>query len=288
MKRVKDIYAVAHHWANRIGEGARASNLFFEGENIYSYGHHFLIAKHVVNARGERAVLFTGRTYSRSTSAQVTIVRRASSHLNRLDVPDPDLGAEELFEKWYREIKGIADALSGARKPQKYTAQIQAVLEEAKRYADFFGYELPGVLVKAGEIQNPEQYLDLLQQERELQKVQEKRVQAEALRFQKWRLKCWRKFEVDHVSTADGFDYLRFNKANQKIETTQKVEFSLAAGRQLYGLVLAIIEKGGCIHCGETFLGRYSVTEINDKFIRVGCHKVALTEIKSFAKQRGW
>ena len=190
MKRVKDIYAVAHHWANRIGEGARASNLFFEGENIYSYGHHFLIAKHVVNARGERAVLFTGRTYSRSTSAQVTIVRRASSHLNRLDVPDPDLGSGELFEKWYREIKAIADALNGARKPQKYTGQIQAVLEQAKRYADFFGYELPGLLVKAGEIQNAEQYLDLLQQERELRKVQEKRAQAEALRFQKWRLKC--------------------------------------------------------------------------------------------------
>jgi hypothetical protein len=288
MERVRDIYAVAHHWANRIGESAKASNLFFENENIYSYGHHFLIAKLVTNQRGERAVLITGRTYSRSTSAHVTIVRNASNHLDKLAVPDPDLSKEDLFEKWYGEIRNIADSLAGARKPQKHILEIGRVFDEAKRYADFFGYEVPEVLVKAGEIRNSGQYHDLLQQERELRKVQEKRAQAEALRLQKLKLKGWRKFEIHYVSTADGFDYLRFNKANQTIETTQRVEFSLAAGRQLYGLVLTNIQKGGCTHCGETFLGRYSITEINDKFIRVGCHKVSLTEIKSFAKKQGW
>jgi hypothetical protein len=288
MERVKDIYAVAHNWANHIGKGVKASNLFFERENIYSYGHHFLIAKHVVGQRGERAVLFTQRTYSKSTTAHLTIVKNASSHLDMLYVPDPDLESEELFEKWYREIKTIADSLNGSRKPQKHMLHIQSVFENAKRYADFFGLEIPEVLVKAGEIQNAEQYHDLLQQERELRKAQEKRAQAEALRLQKMKLKCWRKFEIDYVSTADGFDYLRSNKVNQTIETTQRVEFSLAAGRQLYGLVLATIEKGGCTNCGETFLGRYSITQINSKFIRVGCHKVSLTEIKSFAKKQGW
>jgi hypothetical protein len=288
MEKVRDIYTVAHHWANRIGERATASNLFFEADNIYSYGYHFLIAKHVVNERGERAVLITQRSYSRSTSAHITIVKNASGHLDRLHVPDPDLSSEELFEKWYSEIKNIADSLAGTRRPQKYILNIQGVFEEAKRYADFFGLELPEVLVKAGEVQNSEQYHEVLQQERELRKAQEKRAQAEALRVQKIQLKDWRKFKINYLSTADGFDYLRFHKVNQIIETTQRVEFPLAAGRQLYGLVLATIEKGGCTHCGESFLGRYSITQINDRFIRVGCHKVSLTEIKSFAKKQGW
>jgi hypothetical protein len=288
MERVRDIYTVAHHWANRIGEGAKASNLFFEDENIYSYGHHFLIAKHVTNQRGERAVLFTQRTYSRSTSAHVTIVKNASSHLDKLYVPDPELPQEELFEKWYSQIKRLAGSLPNARRPQKYILDIQTVFEEAKRYADFFGIAMPEVLVRAGEIQNFEQYHDVLQKERELRKADEKRARAEALRLQKMKLKCWRKFEIDHLSTADGFDYLRFNKANGRIETTQRVEFSITAGRQLYGVVLAMIEKGGCTNCGETFLGRYSISEINNAFIRVGCHKVSLTEIKSFAKKQGW
>jgi hypothetical protein len=288
MERVKNIYAVAHHWANRIGAGAKASNLFFEWENIYSYGHHFLIAKHVVNVRGEHAVLFTQRTYSRSTSAHLTIVRNASSHLDKLFVPDPDLRGDDLFEAWYRQIKEIAGSLIHAHKPQKYILKIQGVFDAANRYADFFGLELPEVLIKAGKVQNSEQYDEVLQQERELRKLQEKRAQAEALRLQKTQLKDWRKFKVHYLSTADGFDYLRFHKVNQTIETTQRVEFPLLAGRQLYDLVLATIEKGGCANCGESFLGRYNITEINNAFIRVGCHKVSLTEIKSFAKQQGW
>ena len=288
MERVRDIYTVAHHWANRIGERAAASNLFFEGDNIYSYGYHFLIAKHVTNGRGERAVLITQRSYSRSTSAHITLVRNASNHLDKLPVPDPDLCKEDLFEKWYGEIRNIADSLTDARKPQKYILEIGRVFNEAKRYADFFGYEIPDVLVKASEIQNSGQYHDLLQQERELRKAQEKRAQAEALRVQKTQLKDWRKFKTNYISTADGFDYLRFDKVHQRIETTQRVEFSLTAGRQLYGLILATIEKGGCTNCGETFLGKFSIAEINDRFIRVGCHKVSLTEIKSFAKKQGW
>jgi hypothetical protein len=288
MERVKDIYAVAHHWANRIGQGAKASNLFFEGENIYSYGYHFLIAKHVCNEQGEHAVSFTERTYSKSTTAHLNIVKSASRHLDLLYVPDPELPTDELFEKWYSRIKGIAGSLAGARKPQKYILDIQAVFGEAKRYADFFGLELPEVLVKAGEIQDLAQYHEVLQQERGLRKAQEKRAQAEALRIQKIQLKNWRKFKVSYLSAADGFDYLRFHKANQRIETTQRVEFSLTAGRQLYSFVLASLEKGGCTHCGETFLGRYSIIEINYRFIRVGCHKVSLTEIKSFAKKQGW
>ncbi|MES2113199.1 MAG: hypothetical protein V4577_30895 [Bacteroidota bacterium] len=288
MERVKDIYAVAHHWANRIGQEAKASNLFFEQENIYSYGYHFLIAKHVENGRGEKAVLFTQRTYSMSTTAHTNLARQASGHLVKLSVPDPDLPPDELFEKWYSRIKGIAGSLNGARKPQKYILDIQAAFEQAKRYADFMGYPMPEVLVKAGEIQNLDQYHEVLQQERELRKAQEKRAQAEALRIQKIQLKNWRNFKANYVSTADGFDYLRFHKVNQSIETTQRVEFSLAAGRELYGLVLAAIEKGGCTHCGEPFLGKYSIAEINHRFIRVGCHKVSLTEIKSFVKKQGW
>lgn len=288
MESVSDIYAVAHHWANRIGEGAKASNLFFEQEKIYSYGRHFLIAKHVYNEHGGHAVLLTERTYSRSTSAHVNIVRRASSHLHLLNVPDPDLPAEELFEKWYNRIKGIAGALDNARKPQKYLLDIQAVFERAKHYADFYGFAMPEILIKAAEIQNTAQYFELLQQERELRKAQEKKAQADALKVQRLKLKIWRKFGIDYLPAADGFDYLRFNKEKQSIETSQKVEFPLAAGHQLYGLVLATLKKGGCRGCRESFLGRYSISQINKRFIRVGCHKVSLTEIQSFAKKQGW
>ncbi|MDB5142965.1 MAG: hypothetical protein JWQ66_1678 [Mucilaginibacter sp.] len=288
MERVRDIATVAHHWANRIGQSAQASNLFFEEENIYSYGYHFLIARHVCNDAGEHSVLFTHRTYSKSTTAHINLVRQASRHLDLIFVPDLELPNDEMFEKWYNKIKGIAGSLNNARKPEKYILDIQVVFAEAKRYADFFGYEIPEVLQKAGEIENPGQYNEVLQKEKELRKAQAKREQAEALRIQKINLKRWRAFDTNYITTADGFDYLRFNKATERIETTQRVEIPVAVGKQFHTVVLSVIEQGGCKNCTQMLMDRYKVLEINAKFIRVGCHKISLKEIESFTQKMKW
>lgn len=288
MERVKDIQTVAHLWANRHGEEAKASNLFFEGDNIYSYGHHFLIAKHVYNAAGEHAALFTRKTYSKSTTAHIHLVQLASRHLDLIYVPDPDLSTDALFEYWYAEIKRIGASLGNARKPEKYILDIQRVFAEAKRYANFFGYQIPEILASVGEIENLGQYEEALQQERAIREAQAKREQAEALRFQKVQLKLWRRFKTSHITTTDGFDYLRFHKGGERIETTQRVELPIAVGRQFYADVRAAIADGGCKNCPQKLMDRYDVLEINAKFIRVGCHKISLKEIKSFAKQQGW
>lgn len=288
MGRVKDIATVAHHWANRIGESAKASNLFFEQENIYSYGYHFLIAKHVYNSTGGHAVLITQKTYSKSTSAQVTLVRQASRHIPHLSVHDPEMPAEELFDKWYSRIKGIAGALDNARKPEKYILEIQQVYGEAKRYGDFFGFEIPEVLQQAGQVENIGQYREVIRLETELRKAQAKREQAEALRLQKISLQRWRKFETNHISTADGFDYLRFDQKTGRLETTQRVEIPLSVAKQFHAVVLATIAKGGCTDCKMRLMDRYDVLAVNGKFIKVGCHKISLKEIRSFAKKQGW
>lgn len=288
MERAKDIATVAHNWANGIGTQARASNLFFEKENIYSYGYHFLIARHVYNSTGGHAILITQKKYSKSTSAHVTLVRQASRHIQQISVPNPDWPADELFEKWYSRIKGIAGGLNNSRKPEKDILEIQSVFGEAKRYADFFGYEMPEVLVRAGKIENLDGYRDVLEKEKEFRKAQAKREQAEAIRIQKINLKRWRGFKTNYISTADGFDYLRFNKTAERIETTQRVEIPVEVGKQFHTVVLSVIAQGGCKNCGQKLMDRYDVLEINGKFIRVGCHKISLKEIKSFTKKMQW
>jgi len=288
MERVKDIATVAHNWANGIGESARASNLFFEERNIYSYGYHFLIAKHVYSANGGHAVLITQKTYSKSTTAQVNLVRQASRHIPQLFVPNPEWPAEELFDKWYSRIKAIAGGLDNARKPEKYILDIQAIYAEAKEYADFFGYEVPEVLQKAGQVENIGQYREVLQREGELRKAQAKRELAEDLRIQKINLQRWRAFATNYITTADGYDYLRLNEDAGRIETTQRVEIPLTIAKQFYVLVLATIAGGGCTDCKLRLMDRYDVLAINRQFIKVGCHKISLKEIKSFTKKQGW
>jgi hypothetical protein len=149
-----DSYDVVHDWANRKDDkgSASAGNLYHAGGAIFSYGGHFMIARHVWNKRGEHAVLFTERTYSRTTSKHVSIVASASSHLEKLFVPDPVLTKEELFDSWHVAMINIAHHLEQARRPAKYILQIQQVFSGAKRYADFFGYQIPGQLKEAGTI----------------------------------------------------------------------------------------------------------------------------------------
>ena len=290
MNRRMDIYDVAHDWANRTDNNASASsaNLFFAGGAIYSYGDHFMIAKHVWNEQGEHAVLFTERTYSRTTSKHVEIVARASSHLTKIFVPDPASTKYELFESWHASIHEVANYLGTARKPEKYLLQIQQLFNKAKRYADFFGYELPEQLVALASIQNFDGFVVHLKKEREIQEAKEEKQRKQRLSVQKKQLKDWRSFQRNDLRTYDGLDYLRFDVKTGQVETTQGVKFPLSAGHQLYQFVIAANNNGGCTNCGELFLDKYTIAEVNKKFIRIGCHQVTLKEIKSFAKQHGW
>ena len=92
-KRIRYVHPVdmiAHLWANRSQDSARnaGGNFYFDGDTIYSYGSHFPIARHVETKRG-RAVLFTTRDYSVTTSGHKWAVLRACRHLTVFHVQHP-------------------------------------------------------------------------------------------------------------------------------------------------------------------------------------------------------
>lgn len=68
---------LAHIWAQQDREKGNASHFFFERETIYSYGHHFPIARFVMDARGQKCVLFTYQGYSNSTAKHINYTRDA-------------------------------------------------------------------------------------------------------------------------------------------------------------------------------------------------------------------
>lgn len=61
---------IAHLWAHQSQEEARNSNgsFFFEGDTIYSYGHHFPCGKIVHNRHGKKAYVLNSNSYSVATS----------------------------------------------------------------------------------------------------------------------------------------------------------------------------------------------------------------------------
>lgn len=290
MKRVVDKHSVAHLWANKHQDDARtpSGNLYFNSQGIFSYGSHFLIAKHVENSAGERAILMTKRNYSNTTNAQINIVKSAARHIKQILVPNPDESQSDNFEKWYTEIRHIADRLANARKPEKYVLQIEYVINEVKAYAGFFSCEVPEYLLAAGEIKDNAQYTEVLKKETERRKIQEEKEQKERVRMLKIRLKEWRAFKTSYIKIYGSYDFLRFNKASNRVETSQRVEIPAEIAKTFYKVVLETIANGGCKDCDMMLMERYEVKEINKDFIKVGCHNITIKEIKSFTKKLGW
>lgn len=68
---------VCEAFSNGETEG-RGSNLFIDGDTIYSYGHHFPIAKHTDKfVDGKEIILFTTKSYSVTTAKHKNYVFHA-------------------------------------------------------------------------------------------------------------------------------------------------------------------------------------------------------------------
>lgn len=290
MSRGREMWDLAHEWAHDAdGKGIGAgANILYANGCIYSYGKHFMIARHVSNEKGEHAVLFTERTYSNTTAKHIKAVEDAVSHLDLIYVPDPALSKEKLFEDWHTQMVSIAHHSPQAKKPGKYVLQIKEVFEQAKRYADFFGFEMPTALVDMGAVSSLEQFVTHMQDERKKREAEEAKKAQQQKKLHTQKLKAWRAFELNNFYGRDGWDYLRCNVRTCEIETTQQVSIPLNDGKAFYQVVQITIAKGGCKDCGMLFMGHYPVLEINKKFVRVGCHKISIKEIDRFANQQGW
>ncbi|UIY29201.1 hypothetical protein LZK73_21955 [Neorhizobium galegae] len=124
---------VAHAWAHQTGRHRKGFNMFYEGDTIYSYGHHFPIARLVQTDEGT-VVLFTTRTYSVSTSKHKTYTARAVAHLKTFRV-------EGVTENWW-----------GIHNVQDYLRRIQDILQKAKRarvYGDWHMREAMSLIQEA-------------------------------------------------------------------------------------------------------------------------------------------
>jgi hypothetical protein len=269
MKIVNTPQQTAHLFANKLQDEARTQtkNFFFYNEKIYSYGHHFCIAKH---HNGE--LLFTLRSYSNTTAKHINHVRNASSHINKIYCYYPNGSTLENFTAWMNEAEKNIDKLANARKPEKYIFELQRINEYAQKYAKALNTKIPALLSKITDISEKNDISEYLAKK---QKIADKEARKRA-KIHKEALKDWRDFKISSLYERDGFDYLRFNKEKQRFETSQRVEIPLALGLKLYDKI-----KNGIQF--EKVLD-YSVQEINKTFIQVGCHKITIKEINTIIK----
>jgi hypothetical protein len=275
MKKVHTPDNVAHLWANQNQEEARTqtSNLYFYGTEIYSYGSHFCIAKHVQNG----VVLFTERDYSNTTSKHKSIVRYACSHKEIVYCYNPIGSHEQNFQAWRQECEGYIEKLAKARKPEKYIQELEGVKYRAERYATLFDIAVPEELSKAWAITDKEEVVAYMEAKAEAIKKEKARKLRLAKKKHKEEVQKWKNFETYRLYSRGEYDLLRYNKENKRFQTSQGVEIPLAIG-------LGIHKRLANSEAVEKIL-EFEVKEITPKYIQVGCHKVERKEIDEIIKQ---
>ena len=274
MKKVLSPSEVAHVFANQTQSEARTqtNNFYFHGNMIFSYGSHFCIARFVDN----ETLLFTERSYSNTTAKHINHVWNAISHKKKIFCYNPTGTHADNFAHWLNEAEANIQKLKNARKPEIYITQLQYIKNKVSIYAEYFGIITPLSLENALSITDKAEILEYLESKAEVLAKEKKQKEAEAKKQHAKQLKKWRAFEFGTLYQRDGFDYLR--KDSENFQTSQGVKIPIAVGLRFYN---SIVNK--TIKVGDKFLD-YTISEINNKLIKIGCHTITLKEINTIVK----
>lgn len=270
----KTNYDIAHAFAYGATEGHTGNwNLFIEGDCIYSYGHHFCIAKRV----GRGTVLITTQTYSKSTARHIGYVRSATYHYDHIYCYDPDASHGENQRRFLEEIKELLPHLAKARKPENWIHMIQVISERARKYCEFFDIKMDkdlAMFVQSEDLNKTNEAYEA----KLLKKAERER--RKRMKEMKEKLEKWHNFEG--CGYVGGLDYqeLRVNKANKnRIETTMDVEIPFEVAREFYEKL-----KSGAIKVGDK-LFYYVVRRMDSKEIAIGCHTFKRRYLMDFGKR---
>ena len=267
MKKVfSDSSQVAHLWANKIQDEARNTNgsLYFYKDKIYSYGGHFVIAKHA-HVKGRDVVLFTTRRYSNTTAKHIGITGNACSHLEKIYVPFPDDNADKNVVSLLQEAQIALSGIAKAKKPQIYVDKANYFLNLIDVLVDLFDYhDMDNEIAAIRAVTSKDEYAKLTAEQAERARIREEERERKRLLDHQENVSKWLNGE-SHVlySRIDHRDYLRLS--GDVIETSQGIKMSIQEARVLQSVI-----KADRLKMGDKVLD-FTVIEVSDR-VRIGCH----------------
>lgn len=283
---------VAHLWANKSRESANGSHFFFEGDTIYSYGHHFPIARH-----HKGCVLFTQKDYSVTTSRHKGYVRCACSHLEVFHVDDvtKDPSGKDVKE-YARRIQDAAMACARARNPQWKLDSLTRLITEANDFCLKFGFQTRfsapenfdelKIRAKAASQKLARQTrLKNERIERENQEAVTRWLAGEPISLPYTIQKVYLRVktqDVDKLSPANIETYATV------MQTSKGATVPLSEAEKAFRFVMLKREKGWHRNGEQCSIGEFQLDAVNEQGVIAGCHRVSWDEIERFAKTQHW
>ena len=269
---------ICHEWAHQHGTSGKGHNVFWEGDTIYSYGHHFPMARHV-----NGVVLLTTDSYSVSTSKHMSLVRRAISHMNVVTVLDVRASRKrDHVNNLAAMIERFNDMIASAakrRSPEWRSHDLACAGGErrnAERYAIMF--KLGREFKKFPPMPSNEN-LDALKIE---QAKRAKVKRANLLKDSAAKIAKWRNGESIHLPGSLP-DMLRLIEGN-RIETSQGIKIDAALAPMIWRMINRV-RDGVEVVIPRDIAGWSPVNVTKAGNLVVGCHNIAYTECKSIIEQ---
>lgn len=266
---------VAHRFATGIGERCTGSHMFFEGNVIYSYGHHFPMA-----IKWNGYVLYNDERYSVSTCKHQGYVLGACSHLDIVHCATLDhfdtWGNKKTnafvgrnLKLWLDEVDGLVKKMATARKPEKWLSDILRVVDKVDRFCKVFGEDVPSELFKY----NDEEYVAKAKEfaKREMKEERERQKRREAEDIQKFH-----EFKKNWVNLP--YQIVRYRAEKNRFETSKSVEIPYEIGKRFYEKL-----RDGELKVGDSVL-YYRVSKVGDT-VHIGCHTFKKKYLLEYGKQ---
>jgi hypothetical protein len=303
-----------HIWASRSQDEGRSANTFFEGDTLYSYGHHFPLAKFVKSKQGAVAVLLNAGSYSVTTSRQQSATRHAVNHLTSFTV------AQETIERWTGGSKDVLDAAMNAwatdadeillkasrarRNAPLLFGSAQETVNIANRFAEFFGLRrrltLPADFAEATAAAQARMDKASAKEKRErarqiaaAAKESAERMVRVAADLEQWK---------QGADTAHKYGWsdlpcaLRIDPATMTIETSHGARVPVSVAPGLWRLVehcrktarpfdtTEAVRAGDYMADQKFAIGPYQLSRIDAQgSVTIGCHQIAHAELARIA-----
>lgn len=290
---------LAHVWAQQNQPEGRGSSFFFDGPSIFSYGRHFEIARFVTR-KGARAVLFTTRSYSVTTSKHISYARQALRG-GEIVFHVADIGSAAAGNARMDYEHRIAAALTSAGNRRSATLALsdigraQALTDEANSYAAFFG--------KRWRLKPPAANLDALRERAAAERARKAAAtrKADAKREAEYQeaLREWRAGERDHVPyrhdrpTALRLSFRAYGQGYATyIQTSRGAEVPASCARMVWDAVQEA-RRVGIAWVPDPMqkprLGSFTLDAIDAAGnVTAGCHVLPYDELRALAVRFGF
>lgn len=265
---------IVHIFANQTQEIGDASNLFFRGNKIYSYGYHYLLGEFI----DAKTIVINDSPYSNSTSKHCTLLWRA--------IPDGikiHWTSNVDLQRATNRIKRDFDALVASKtKGAYYKREILSTWEKLNEFIKYRKDKNTPKDIRYKEIKNivkqvtqeGNKFTEMINQQKEVFKKRQKAQIKKAMELEKENLQKFLAYETNYLyNNYSNLVYLRIDKDNKHIETSKGVTITRGEAIILYKKILSNepIQGGKISH--------YTINGIKDNNLIVGCHTIPLNEI---------